>query len=70
MKRTYDYENNITITTTPKGDKVITVNEEILTLIINNIYDASELQKKEKHYYTAEDTKKLWQALIDKDEEK
>lgn len=70
MNRIYDYENNITITNTANGDKVITMNKEILTLIINSIYDASELQAKENHFSTSNDTKKLWKALIEKEEEK
>lgn len=41
----YNYKKNITITTTPNGDKVITMNEAILISLINCISDASEFQR-------------------------
>lgn len=68
MAHIYDYETNISVVTTPSGDKVITMNEAIFNRIVNNIYDACEQQKREGHLYTAEDTKKLWQALCYKEE--
>lgn len=67
MKSIYDYENNIKITTTPNGDRVITMNHQILTSIINHLYDAATLQEKEGLKATAEDTKKLWRTLLEKD---
>ena len=66
MKNIYDYRNNITITTTPNGDKVVTMNDAILTFLINCIDDASEHQRSKGLDATADDTKELWRALSDK----
>lgn len=71
MKTTnyYDYEKNISVVTTPNGDKVITMNKQIFTLLCNHLYDASELQLFENHTATSEDTTKLWRTLSKKEEE-
>lgn len=66
----YNYQANITITTTPHGDKVITMNDAIFTKMLNDIFDAQMYQYDKKLDATAEDTKKLWQALADKEEAK
>lgn len=66
----YDYEKNINIITTPSGDKVITMNQQILTVIENALFDAKLYQKSKGLDATAEDTQELWQALIDKEEGK
>ena len=66
MKSIYDYENNINITTTPNGDKVITMNEQILTAICNTIWDGGQYQSDKGLDATAEDTMKLWTALVNK----
>lgn len=62
----YDYENNIKITNTPSGDKVIIMNEAILTLICNEIWDAGEYQSEKGLDATSKDTLKLWTALTNK----
>lgn len=66
MKSVYDYNKNIEIVTTPSGDKVITMNDEIWTSICNHIYDASKFQKKKGLPFIADDTFKLWQAIVNK----
>lgn len=59
----YDYEANINITTTPNGDKVLTMNDAIFTKIINDIYEASLSQDKKGLTATSRDTMRLWHAL-------
>lgn len=59
----YDYKNNIKITTTPNGDKVITMNEAILTKLCNDIFEAQMAQQNRGLEATAKDTNELWQAL-------
>lgn len=59
----YDYEANINIITTPNGDKVLTMNDAILTKLINDIYDASQFQGKKGFKATSRDTMRLWNAL-------
>ena len=66
MTDIYNYKKNITITTTPNGDKVITMDEAILISLINCIDDASEHQRSKGLDATADDTKELWRALSDK----
>jgi len=65
----YNYRKNITITTTPNGDKVITMNDAILTFLINCISDASAYQRSKGHNATADDTKEMWKALMKKHNE-
>lgn len=62
-KSIYDYEANINITTTPNGDKVLTMNDAIFTKIINDIYEASQSQEKKGFTATSRDTLNLWRAL-------
>lgn len=69
MNSLYDYENNITVNTTPNGDKVITMNSAIFTEILNSISDGQIWQKEKGYKATAEQTRQLWNALYDKDEE-
>lgn len=66
----YNYQANITVTTTPNGDKVITMNDAIFTKLLNDIFDAQMYQYHKKLDATAEDTKNLWLALADKEEAK
>jgi hypothetical protein len=66
MKDIYDYQANITLTKTPNGDFVITMNDAILTALINHIDDASEFQRSKGYGATADDTKELWRALSEK----
>ena len=65
----YNYRKNITITTTPKGDKVITMNKEILTFLINCVSDASDYQRSKGYRATADDTEEMWKALMEKEGE-
>ena len=66
MKNPYDYKNNISVTTTPNGGKVITMNEAILIKILNDLWDASEYQRQMGYTYTAEDTTELRRVIVDK----
>lgn len=66
MENIYDYANNIKVITTVSGDKVITMNQDIFTLIRNSIYDASEKKEAEGLQASADDLKKLWANLVDK----
>ena len=59
----YNYEENIKIITTPKGDKVITMNEEILNSIIVCLYEAIDQQMSDRRTATAEDTARLLRAI-------
>lgn len=69
MKSIYDYENNINIVTTPNGDKVITMNEAILTEICNLIWMGGEYQSSKGLNASADNTLKLWETLVQKREE-
>ena len=66
MENIYDYANNIKVITTVSGDKVITMNEAIFTVIRNAIHDASERNEDKGLQATAEDQKTLWVNLIEK----
>lgn len=65
----YNYKKNISVVTTPNGDKVITMNKEVFVSLMNHISDAVKLQVNEGHNATSEDTKELWEALMDKEKE-
>jgi hypothetical protein len=65
----YDYNKNINIITTIHGDKVITMNQEILTVIENALYDAARSHEKEGRDATARDLDELRQVLCDKEAE-
>ena len=65
----YNYKKNISVVTTPNGDKVITMNKEVFVLLRNHISDAAKLQEIEGHKATSEDTEELWRTLIDKEKE-
>lgn len=62
----YNYKENIQVVTTPTGDKVVTMNEAILTSICNRIFDAAMKEREEGLEATAEDTLELWKTLIEK----
>lgn len=70
MNNVYDYKNNTNVITTPNGDKVITLNEQIYTEILNHIYDAAEYQKSKGHNATADRTMALWKELNDEYDER
>ena len=65
----YNYKKNISVVTTPNGDKVITMNSQVFDLLVNHLYDAAKLQENEGHKATSEDTKELWGTLLDKEKE-
>lgn len=69
MENIYDYANNIKVITTNGGDKVITMNEAIFTTIRNAIHDGSEYMEEKGYKATADDYKKLWANLVDKNHE-
>lgn len=64
----YDYQANITVTTTPNGDKVITMNNAIFTKLLNDLFDAQMYQDSKNLNATARDTQDLWRALAGEDE--
>ena len=66
----YNYQANITVTTTPNGDKVITMNGAIFTKLLNDLFDAQMYQENKNLNATARDTQELWRALDDKEEAK
>lgn len=63
MNSIYDFEDNVKVMTTINGDKVITMNREILVTIENALYDAIELQEKQGHIFTAKGTQRIIKAL-------
>ena len=65
----YNYNKNISVVTTPNGDKVVTMNSQVFDLLVNHLYDAAKLQKNEGRSATSDDTKELWVALMDKEKE-
>ena len=65
----YNYKKNISVVTTPNGDKVVTMNSQVFDLLVNNMYDAMKLQRNEGHIATSEDTKELWLTLLEKERE-
>ena len=69
MKSMYNYKSNITVTTTVNGDKVITMNSEILTELLNDLYEAHDSYEKRHLDGLAENTIELWQALKGKSDE-
>ena len=69
MENIYDYANNIKVITTVSGDKVITMNKDIFTTIRNAIHDASERYEDKGLEATADDLKKLWYELLEKNHE-
>lgn len=68
MKDIYNYKENISIITTKDGKyKILCMNPEILTVINNCIFDASEKAEAEGRGATAQDLKQLFMALVDND---
>lgn len=68
MDYNYNFNENINVITTPNGDKVITANDEIFTLMLNTIYDGQLRLEQEGHKYSADAVNKLWTALYNKSE--
>ena len=69
MKSIYNYQTNITVSTTATGDKVITMNREILTTILNHIATAGSSYKSNNFNGLGDDTMELWQTILDKSRE-
>ena len=68
MNSLYDYENNITVNTTPNGDKVVTMNDAIFTEILHAMANGRAWEKEHGYNATAEQTRKLWTELYNKSE--
>lgn len=62
----YDYNKNINVITTPNSDKVVTMNEQIFTIIGNALFSAAEFHEKAGRNYTAEDLYKLHEVFFKK----
>ena len=69
MKTIYNYKANITVSTTASGDKVITMNKEILTELLNDLYEAHDSYIQRDLKSLGENTLELWSALKDKSDE-
>lgn len=69
MKSIYNYKTNITVSTTATGDKVITMNKEIFTELLNTLYEAHDSYIKRDLNSLAENTIELWGAMLKKSEE-
>ena len=69
MKSMYNYKANITVTTTINGDKVITMNSELLIELLNDLYEAHDSYEKKHLSSLAGNTIELWQALKGKSDE-
>lgn len=63
MTDIYNYENNVKVATTPNGDKVITMNREIFTSLIVNLYEGKAYQQQDGRDATANMTQDLINAL-------
>ena len=69
MKSIYNYQTNITVSTTATGDKVITMNKEIFTELLNNLYEAYDSYVQRNLKGLGENTLELWSALKNKSDE-
>ena len=69
MKSMYNYKSNITVTTTVNGDKVITMNKEIFTELLNDLFEAHDSYVRRNLDGLADTTIELWRALRDKSDE-
>ena len=69
MKSIYNYQTNITVSTTATGDKVITMNKEIFTELLNNLFEAHDSYDKRGLKNLGEDTLELRGAMLKKSEE-
>ena len=69
MKSMYNYKSNITVTTTVNGDKVISMNKEIFTQLLNNLFEAHDSYVRRSLDGIAESAIELWTALKDKSDE-
>ena len=63
----YDYDKNITVTTTTNGDKVVTMSKAIYTKLCNSVFDAQRYQLNKSLTNTAKDTLELWRALSEEE---
>lgn len=69
MKSIYNYKANITVSTTASGDKVITMNREILTELLNDLYEAHDSYVQRDLKGLGENTLELWSAIKGKSDE-
>ena len=69
MKNIYNYQDNITVSTTASGDKVITMNKEIFVSMLNDLFEAEESYEKRGLKSLSDDTIDLWRSLKGKSEE-
>lgn len=69
MKSIYNYKSNITVSTTASGDKVITMNKEILTELLNDLYEAHDSYVQRDLKGLGENTLELWSAIKGKSDE-
>jgi hypothetical protein len=69
MKSIYNYQTNITVSTTATGDKVITMNKEIFTELLNNLFEAHDSYMQRDLKGLGENTLELWSALKGKSDE-
>lgn len=65
----YDYDKDITVTTTPNGDKVVTMSKAVYTKLCNSVFDAQSYQRDKSFTRTARDTLELWSAIVAEEEE-
>lgn len=69
MKSIYNYQTNITVSTTATGDKVITMNKEVFTELLNNLFEAHDSYTNRYLKSLSENTLELWSALKGKSDE-
>ena len=65
----YNYKSNITVSTTVNGDKVISMNKEIFTELLNNLFEAHDSYVRRDLDGIAVSVFKLWESLKDKSDE-
>ena len=69
MKSIYNYNDNITVTKSVSGDVVITMNKEILTVLINRVADSAHNQMEKGLEASANDYYELFDVLCTKEEQ-
>ena len=69
MKSMYNYKSNITVSTTVNGDKVISMNREILTELLNDLFEAHDSYVRRGLDVLADTTIELWKELRNKSED-
>ena len=69
MKLMYNYKSNITVVTTVNGDKVITMNRDIFTELLNNLFEAYDSYVRRNLDGIGAFAIELWSALKGKSDE-